>query len=266
MDNDSSHSFMNPRIVEELGLEMGPRVDLVVELANGFNYWVSKVTPMLEFKIGGLESEGTFNELPLGNFDLILGMDWLVGVRANILCSDRKLVCYDKEGSSYEIEALKTSLKCKIISSAHFMKLDRRDKGLVFAIYLNDPKEGGKVIGDQDYPILKEFKDVFLKKLPGLPPFRDVDHVIDLDPQSKPVVIPPYRFSLPKLVELKTQLDEMLEMGFIRPIISPWGTHVLFKRKKDGTLRLCIDYRGLNRAMIKTKYEIPCMDDLLDRI
>jgi len=90
--------------------------------------------------------------------------------------------------------------------------------------------------------------------------------VIDLSPDAKPIAIPPYQFSLPELAELKSQLDEMLELGFIRPSISPWATPVLFKKKKDGSLRLCIDYRGLNRATVKNRYQIPRMDDLLDRI
>ena len=131
---------------------------------------------------------------------------------------------------------------------------------------MNTPKDGTNVIGDDDFPILQEFKDVFPETLPGLPPFRGVDHVIDLSPDAKPVAIPPYRFSLPELVELKSQLDEMIELGFIRPSVSPWAAPVLFKKKKDGSLRLCIDYRGLNRATIKNRYEIPRMGDLLDRI
>ena len=107
--------------------------------------------------------------------------------------------------------------------------MDRRDKGLVFALYLNTPKDGANVIGEDDFLVLQEFKDVFPETLLGLPPFRGIDCVIDLSPDAKPIAIPPYRFSLPKLVELKSQLDEMLKLGFIRPIISPWATFVLFK-------------------------------------
>jgi len=92
VDIGSSHCFIHPRVVGELGLEMGPRVDLVVELANGSRQWVSKVSSKLGFTIGSMSSEWVFNELPIGNFDLILGMDWLREVRAKILCADRKLV------------------------------------------------------------------------------------------------------------------------------------------------------------------------------
>ena len=97
---------------------------------------------------------------------------------------------------------------------------------------MNTPKDGTSVIRDDDFPILQEFKDVFPETLPGLPPFRGVDHVIDLSPDAKPVAIPPYRFSLPELVELKSQLDEMIELGFIRPSVSPWVAPILFKKKR----------------------------------
>lgn len=133
---------------------MGPRVDLVVELANGSRQWVSKVSSKLGFSIGSMSSEWVFNELPIGNFDLILGMDWLREVRAKILCADRKLICYDSNDDSFEIEGLKSSLKYKIMSSDRFVKLDRRDKGLVFALYLNVPKDGANVIGEDDFPVL----------------------------------------------------------------------------------------------------------------
>ena len=78
---------------------MGPRIDLVVELANGSRQWVSKVSPKLEFIVGGMSSEGVFNELSIGSFDLILGMDWLRRVRAKILCVYRKLIFYDNDGN-----------------------------------------------------------------------------------------------------------------------------------------------------------------------
>jgi hypothetical protein len=192
VDNGSSHCFIHPRVVGELGLEMGPRVDLVVELANGSRQWVSKVSSKLGFTIGSMSLEWVFNELPIGNFDLILGMDWLREVRAKILCVDRKLVCYDSNDDSHEVEGLKSSLKYKIMSSDRFVKLDRRDKGLVFALYLNTPKDGANVIGEDDFLVLQEFKDVFPETLPRLPPFRGIDHVINLSHDTKLIAIPPY--------------------------------------------------------------------------
>ena len=95
----------------------------------------------------------------------------------------------------------------------------------------------------EDIPIVKEFPDVFPDDISGLPPDREVEFTIDLIPRIEPISIPPYRMSPAELRELKAQLEELLSKGFIRPSISPWGAPVLFVKKKDGSLRLCIDYR-----------------------
>jgi len=107
-----------------------------------------------------------------------------------------------------------------------------------------------------------EFPDVFPEELPGLPPQREIDFEIELILGAQPIFKAPYRMAPTKLKELKTQLEELLQKGFIRPSVSPWGAPVLFVKKKDGTLRLCIDYRELNKITIKNKYPLPRIDDL----
>ena len=94
----------------------------------------------------------------------------------------------------------------------------------------------------KDHPILREYKYVFLEEVLGLPPRRDIDFSIELAPREVLVSRTTYRMSTPKLVELKLQLKEMWDKGYIRPSVSPWGAPTLFVKKKDGTLRLCIDY------------------------
>ena len=113
---------------------------------------------------------------------------------------------------------------------------------------------------------MNEFQDVFPIDLSGLPPDRDVEFTIELLPGTAPISVTPYRMAPTELRELKTQLQELLEKGYIRPSISPWGAPVLFVKKKDGTLRLCIDYRQLNRVTIKNKYPLPRVDDLFDQL
>ena len=112
---------------------------------------------------------------------------------------------------------------------------------------------------------LQDYVDIFLEDLTNLPPPREIDHGIEIFLGSEPVSKRPYKMSLPEAIELKEQLRQLLEQGFIRPSNSPWGAPVLFQKKKDGTLRLCIDYRGLNQVTVKNKYPIPriwidCMD------
>ena len=115
--------------------------------------------------------------------------------------------------------------------------------------------------------ILKDYKDVFPEKLPtGLPPKRSLDHRIDLEPGAQPTYRPDYKKSLPEYDEMKRQITEMLESGEIQPSVSPSGAPVLFVKKQDGSLRMCIDYRALNKQTIKNKYPLPRIEEMLDRL
>ena len=115
--------------------------------------------------------------------------------------------------------------------------------------------------------VLREYSDVFPSALPaGLPPSREVDHEIELLPGSVPPSRPTYRQSASELAELKSQLAELLEHGFIQPSKSPYGAPVLFVKKKDGTTRMCIDYRALNDITIKNAYPLPLVSELFDRL
>ena len=109
------------------------------------------------------------------------------------------------------------------------------------------------------------FQKYFKKIFPGGPE-REIDFGIDLLQDSQPISIPLYRMSPAELKELKEQLKYLLDKGFIRPSISPWGAPVLFVKKKDGSLRMCIDYRQLNKVIIKNKYPIPMVDELFDQL
>ncbi|KAH0781716.1 hypothetical protein KY290_001314 [Solanum tuberosum] len=95
---------------------------------------------------------------------------------------------------------------------------------------------------------------------------REIDFGIDILPDTRPISIPPYRMAPSELKELKEQLNDLLDKGFIRPNVSPWGAPVLFVRKKDGSLRMCIDYRQLNKVTIKNKHPLPRIDDLFDQL
>ena len=116
---------------------------------------------------------------------------------------------------------------------------------------------------DLDLPrVVCKYVDVFPDELPGLPPHRDIDFGIELHPGISPISMTPHRMALVELQELRVQLKELLDKRFIRPSTSPWGAPVLFAKKKGKTLRLCIDYRQLNRVTIKNRYPLPRIDDL----
>nr|GFB67021.1 retrotransposon protein, putative, Ty3-gypsy subclass [Tanacetum cinerariifolium] len=114
--------------------------------------------------------------------------------------------------------------------------------------------------------VVREFPDVFPEDLPGLPPVRQVEFQIDLIPRAAPVARAPYRLAPSEMQELSNQLQELADRGFIRPSTSHWGAPVLFVKKKDGSFRMCIDYRKLNKLTVKNRYPLPRIDDLFDQL
>jgi hypothetical protein len=117
----------------------------------------------------------------------------------------------------------------------------------------------------ENIPVVCEYPDVFPDDLPGMPPDRDVEFIIELQPGTAPISKRPYRMPPKELAELKNQLQELLDKGYIRPSSSPWGSPALFVKKKDGSLRMCVDYRPLNAVTIKNKYLLPRIDVLFDQ-
>jgi len=113
---------------------------------------------------------------------------------------------------------------------------------------------------------MEEFADVFPEEVPGLLPSWEVEFAIDLVPRAGPVSVAPYQMSSAELAELKKQIEDLLKKKFIRPSVSPWGAPLLLVKKKDGSSRLCVDYRQLNKITIKNMYPLPRIKDLLDQL
>jgi hypothetical protein len=118
----------------------------------------------------------------------------------------------------------------------------------------------------KDIPVVCEYPDVFPDDLPGMPPDKDVEFVTELQPGTAPISKRPYRMPPKELAELKIQLQELLDKGYIHPSFSPWGRPALFVKKKDVSLRMCVDYRPLNAVTIKNEYLLPRIDVLFDQL
>ena len=186
------------------------------------------------------------NLIVLGSngIDVILGMDWLSKHKALIDCARKAVKLTSPKGKEIEhvAEPLVTS------------------KGAANRVMLNqlEVTEGIRVV--------EEFPDVFPEDLPGMPPDRDIEFCIELLPGTSPIHKRPYRMDTNQLALLKEHIDELLAKGFIRHSSSPWRAPAIFVPKKDGTERLCVDYRGLNAVTIKNKYPLPRIDDLFDQL
>ncbi|NBK90373.1 RNA-directed DNA polymerase, partial [Listeria monocytogenes] len=163
----------------------------------------------------------------------------------------------------YLIQATKPLKSIAVISSHKAIRL-LKNGCQAFLAHVTDLNKNTSVLND--ISIVNKFPDVFPEELPGLPPEREIEFCIDLEPGTKPISKAPYRMAPIELQELKIQLQELLDIGFIRPSTSPWGAPVLFVKKKDGSMRLCIDYRELNHVTIKNRYPLPRIDDLFDQL
>jgi hypothetical protein len=176
------------------------------------------------------------------DIDIILGMNWLAHHKA-ILNTDLRTIRL-----SYGHEEVLLSIPVAIPAKPF---------GRVYEAIIPEI---------QDIPVVCEFPDVFPEDLPGLPLERDVEFVIELKHGMAPISRRSYQMPLNELAELKTQLQDLLEKGFIRPSSSPRGCPAIFVKKKDQTLRMCVDYRPLDEVTIKNKYPLPRIDILFDQL
>jgi hypothetical protein len=196
---------------------------------------------------------------------MIIGMDWLEQHKEVLDCYTKILNYKDDFGTARTTQGIQKHVSVRQVSMMQLKKCMR--KGCqVYAIQVTNLLEKEDKRKLEDFVVLREFRDMFVDEIPELPPRREIDFSIDLLPSSTPISKAPYRMSLPELTELKIQLQELLDKEYIRPSVSPWGAPVLFVKKKDDTLRLCIDYRQLNKMVIKNKYPLPRINDLFDQV
>jgi hypothetical protein len=197
-------------------------------------------------EIRGIEFPANLIVMGTQGIDVILVMSWLDKYQAVISCDKRTIKLVSPLGEEVVTELVSPKPRK---GGCHQMAIDSKEA---------DPLETIKVAS--------EFPDVFPKDLPGMPPERKVEFAIELLSGTAPISKRAYKVSRPELVELKKQIDELSEKGYIRPSTSPWATPVLFVEKKDGTRRMCIDYRALNEVTIKNKYPLPRIEDLFDQL
>ncbi|XP_075104201.1 uncharacterized protein LOC142178490 [Nicotiana tabacum] len=262
-DPGSSHSYVCsslafPDTVKSVRLDF----DVLVTSPLGHQAVVNRIYRDCPFMIQNLVFPVDLLEMPFRDYDVIVGMDWLHRHHELVDCR-LKQVTFRTPAYSHMVVQGERSLTSNIISAVLARKMICQGCDAYLA-HIVDTRLGSPSL--KDIPTVCDFPDVFPDDLPGLPPEREIEFPIDLVPGTTPISIAPYRMAPAELKELKAQLQELLEKGFICPSISPWGAPVLFVKKKDGTLRLFIDYRQLNKVTIKNKYPLPRIDDLFDQL
>jgi hypothetical protein len=239
--SDATHNFINKACTKSHRLTITHlSTPYMISTPGGktVTQYLAKSTP---HNLGGMVYKTGVIILDGQGIDVILGMSWMKEYKAVLDIAERTVhLEYPTHGSV----VLKPPSPTSIASSLHHIAAQNLE----------------------DIPVACEFSDVFPEDLPGMPPDRDVELVIELHPDTAPIFRWPYKMTPKELAELKVQLNELLDKGYIHPSSPPWGGPTLFVKKKDQSLRLCVDYRPLNAVTIKNKYLLPCIDILFDQL
>ena len=254
VDPGATHSFASKHFLDRSKIKTQPLEGRMrVSLPAGDLLLSDIVVRDSRVLIGGQEFPADLVALDMRDFDVVLGMDWLSRHRATLDCYKKEVKFHRPGKLEVKFRGIRRELSSNIISAMAVQRMLRKGCQGYLAYVVEIEKEGILV---DEIPVVREFLDVFLDDIAGLPPDREVEFTIDLIPGTEPISIPPYRMAPAELRELKAQLEELLSKGFIRPSIFPWGAPVLFVKKKDGSLGLCIDYRQLNKVTIRNQYPL----------
>ncbi|KAG7593905.1 hypothetical protein ISN45_Aa01g026930 [Arabidopsis thaliana x Arabidopsis arenosa] len=262
-DSGATHCFVSPEMVTKGGFEKERNTEYgMVRAAGGQVMYPFGIVRDISVVVNGVDMPTDLIIVKLKKHDVILGMDWLGKYKAHIDCH-RGRIQFEREEGMLKFQGIRTTSGSLVISAIQAERM--LEKGCEAYIATITTNEVGANAELRDIPIANEFTDVF-EAVRGLPPDRSDPFTIELEPGTTPISKAPYRMAPAEMAELKKQLEELLDKGFIRPSSSPWGAPVLFVKKKDGSFRLCIDYRGLNKVTVKNKYPLPRIDELLDQL
>ncbi|CAN6445433.1 unnamed protein product [Victoria cruziana] len=263
-DTGATHSFIAMNLANQLGepIFLAP-FQLKIMSPMGVRQMNVEYVMINDLYVGKTSYPVQLILLDMSEFDVILGMNWLAEYGDRINCQKRKIIVGRQDGETMTFRA--RDPQADVIQMSYLRGSE--------TIQIADPMiivswvaEGEVEPNIRQIPVVNEYIDVFPDELPGLPPKREVEFTIELMSGVQPVSKTPYRMAPAELAELKKQIQELMNKGFIQPSVSPWGAPVLFVKKKDGTMRLCVDYRMLNQVTVNNKYPLPRIDDLIDQL
>ncbi|KAL0385853.1 UNVERIFIED_CONTAM: RNA-directed DNA polymerase [Sesamum radiatum] len=265
VDTRATHNYLASAEVERFGLVLEKGVGRVMAI-NSAAQPIAGVAKSVLIKVGPFEGKTNLSVVVMDDFKLILGLDFLRDTRTAVLPHVDSLMMMGAK--PYVIPTLAGRTSERNLSAMQFEKgCKRSEPSYLCTLRFDEIEEASGPIPGVIKKLLKEFEDVMPDELPRkLPPKRAVDPEIELVPGTKPPTRAPYRMTQPELVELRKQLKDMLGSGIIKPAKSPYGASVLFQKKADGSLRMCCDYRALNKITVKNKYPIPLVADCFDRL
>jgi hypothetical protein len=240
-DSGATHSFISNNCGTRIGLDLCPTKGSYMISTPGGKITSNQMVKSVPIQLGSKLIKTNLVLLNLEGIDVILGTNWMTEHRVLLDISSRVI----EIDSPYQ--------------GATTLYLPQQEYPHSCAYAITNIKI-------KDIPVVCEYPDVFPDDLPGMPRDRDIEFIIELQPGTAPISKRPYRMPPNELAELKIQLQDLLDKGFIRPSALPWGCPALFVKEKDNSLRLCVDYRPLNAVTIKNKYPLPRIDILFDQL
>ncbi|KAJ9541992.1 hypothetical protein OSB04_028498 [Centaurea solstitialis] len=238
---------------------------LEVEIADEKSVIVRDIYRGNVIELGGVRFRVDLIPIPMKEINVVLGMSWLGRHGAWFDCEGQRVKIRNPRGEDLIItgNGMKRPPKtCSLAKARRYVK----GGGISYLVYVAEIAGEKKKKVVADVPVVRDFPNVFSEDLPEVPPERQVEFGIDLIPGAAPVAKAPYRLAPPEMQELSNQLEELLGKGFIHPSSSPWGAPILFVKKKDGSMWMCIDYCELNKLTVKNRYPLPRIDDLFDQL
>ncbi|KAF5450607.1 hypothetical protein F2P56_030941, partial [Juglans regia] len=265
VDTGSTHNFLDPMIARKVGLAVKQGGQITVRVANGDSMNGEGLVQQLQFQMQGHNFTTDFFLLPLGGCDVVVGMQWLRTLGPVLWDFNKLTMTFTSGKGSVTLLGLSSS-KPEFVEDVQIFQLTMVErKGMLLQLVHNETTPAmGSYAADIE-AVLAKYDHVFAEPK-GLPPRRSRDHQINLKEGTMPISARPYRYPFFQKTEIEKIVKELLAAGVIRSSQSPFSSPVLLVRKSDGSWRMCIDYRGLNRETIKHKFLIPVIDELLDEL
>ncbi|KAJ3686553.1 hypothetical protein LUZ61_015717 [Rhynchospora tenuis] len=277
LDSGSTHSFVHPSVIQEVQPKLIQTVPMIVTVANGAKMVTDLQCEALQFCIQGHPFERDMRVLDVQGYDMILGIDWLISLGPMKIDWGVGSIEFQHNNKPVKLQVREEKAKIKMYQGVIDVEKEKKKGSEVLLAHIMSLEGQVGITSSSETPsmltdtpkelheVLNSFSQIF-EEPKGLPPVRSVDHSRTLIPDSKTVNQRPYRYSYFQKVEIEKIITELLANQLIQPSNSPYASPVLLVKKKDGSWRMCVDYRQLNTLTVKNKYPIPVIDDLLDEL
>lgn len=276
IDSGSTHNFLDVNIAKKFGCRVKNTCPLVVSVANGETILSKSMCEQFKWELQGHEFSTDVMLVPLGGCEMVLGIQWLTSLGPVLWDFSQLRMEFKFQGRKHVLRGSQAVAQCQWMSGKQMQnvvsKLPPDEKNAqLFAIRAYPVERGelctnqGNQVPEKIQKLLVEYDEIFQEPT-SLPPHREHDHRIHLKEGTPPVNVRPYRYPVIQKDAIEKIVQEMLDNGVVRPSQSPFSSPIVLVKKKDGTWRLCVDYRELNKSTIKDKFPIPVIEELLDEL